>query len=681
MRYHYQVMADKGEFKSPTSAELKRLGVDTSTWNEGKGWLPPDMWERLRQLDELPKGECTAKKYGDPTIEEVEEGETGEAVQRPKLKGGTSKQEEQIRTIIKSGSRFKKERVEEEKPVPTGRKWKGEHWDPTSKTWILKEGEWWDPRAQKWKPGKPRTEPFYWIFEFMWDPTKYEDPCPLGDFHEKVLIKMDSHNRLIIEIPRDHLKTTVFNVDYMVHFILERPEFAKMGILNVAWDPGLSETTFMDVTENLSQNEKILSFYGYVIDENRPKTQDKIYFTYQPVGAKFGLRCTSFKSGSITGSHPYLIILDDPQDEPFTEKLMTKFRTVVKKKLLPAVAKRGKIIVTGTIKGFSSANDGYIWLEKNPTWTILRLPAANAMPPMKDIIAEKRAKPKVDKDTGIPLIGSDGEPIVEVYYHVEVKNREKYKLLYPERYTIEDLVRKLLEMQDEGKSSDDFYAEYFLQPQNPRGKFFLKDRIRSMPPPGFVSISAFVEWCHTCHYKICLWIDPGGAKGHGITVVVGAKVLGKFYFLEIQVLRAGLPEVAKAVARLIVQYKIRTAACEGNFSQKQTYAEVITEFLRQYMDSCGWMDDYTPIVAKNNTGDKIQRIQTHISNMIGLDGTDFQLFINQDAQDFDFFDVQAKDFGPNVPVSRAHDFDILDGMASMAIHLFSGAQRAICVSQ
>jgi len=300
---------------------------------------------------------------------------------------------------------------------------------------------------------------------------------------------------------------------------------------------------------------------------------------------------------------------------------------------------------------------------------------------MKDVIAEKRTRPKINRDNGLPLLNSEGEPVVEVYFHVEVKDRNKYKVLYPERYTIEDLVRKLLEMMDEGKSVDDFFAEYFLQPQNPRGKFFLKDRIRPMPPPGFSSVQSFVEWCHAQHHKIQLWIDPGGAKGHGITIVVGVKVLGKFYFLEILVLRAGLPEVAKAVARLIMQFGISVAACEGNYSQKQTYADVIDAFLKQYMDSCGWIDHYIPVTAKNNTGDKIQRIQTHMSNMIGLEGSDFQFFINTEAKDFDFFDVQIKSFGPNTPQTRAHDYDVLDGMASMAIHLFSGAQKAICISR
>lgn len=681
-RYHYQKLADKGLFKSPTSSELAKIGIDTSTWNEGEGFLPPDMKRMLKKLRN-PQ-EKVAEKISVPAVDKI----TSDP--EPPITKGKSKERKTIEDISNRGYRFKKSKGDEEgPPLWTSRHWAGEHKNPETGKWELKEGMWWNPDSEQWEEGTPRLDLYYWAYEFMYDPSKYADPCKYGVCHKQLAYDMQNAYRDIDLYPRDHLKTT-WVVNHICWRILEFPELAKMGILNIAWDPGLAEVTFMDIFENLSQNEKILDFYGYVIDEERPKTQEKFYFVYQPVGPKFGVRCTSFKSGSITGSHPYWVHIDDPEDEPLSDTYMEKFKRIINKKIIPAVGKKGVIIITGTIKGWDASNDGYLWLEKNKTWRVHRYPAANAMPPMKDVIAERRKRISFDQVRNLPVFMEDSrfknlgkldaQPVYEEYFHVEVKDREKYQTLYPERYTIEDLVRKRMEMQDQGKSDDDFWSEYFLQAVNPSGKFFLKDRIKKMPPPGYIDTKSFLEWLHKFHHPVYLWIDPGGKGGHGIAIVVGTYLEGRYYFLDFVVIRAGLPEVAKTVARMIKEWGVGVWGVEGNFDQAEAYGNTIDVFLRDYMAEMGWQSHYTHPVIKNNTGDKIQRIATHVSNMIGLPGTDFTFFVNTDAKDYDMLERQITTFGMDTKRSRIHEFDFLDGMASMKIHLFPMGMQPVCIA-
>ena len=667
-RYHYQRMADMGLFKSPTSEELARIGIDTTSWNEGIGTIPNDIEKKIERAMKRKSKIKPVEKNVSP--------------QQPEMKGTTMRKED-LKKIINAGPRFSKDKEEkEERPYWTGRIWKGEHYDWDTGKWELKEGHWWDPETAQWVPGEPRLNLFYWAYEFYYDPRKYAEPVPFGEFHKELAKAMEDAYRDVFLCPRDHLKTT-WSAIFMLWRILEYAGLAKMGILNIAWDPGLAETTFLDVKGNLEDNERILSFYGYVIDENRPITKELFYFVYQPTGAKFGLRCTSFKSGSITGSHPYWVLLDDPQDEPLTKSMMAKFKRVINKKLIPAVGKSGIIMVTGTIKGYSSENDGYLWLEKKPLWRVQRWEAANAMPEMSECIYEKRLRPKKHPITGEILKDYNGNTDYEEYWHVEVEDRERFITLYPERYQIEDLVAKRLEMrEDDTKSDDDFWSEYFLRASDPKGKYFLKNRIGDLPPEEFFDTQSFVEWLHTFHYAIFLWIDPGGQgkKSHGVAITVGTYVLGRYYLLDCLVVKAGLPQVAEAVARLIVKWGVSQWGCEGNFDQKETYGNTIDTFLKAYMQKQGWSHLYRRPLIRNNTGNKLQRIATHISDIIGLEGTDITFFVNPGAQHLDKWKLQLGHFGKDISGEMEHEFDLLDSYASMKIHMFSHARKAVCVA-
>jgi len=560
---------------------------------------------------------------------------------------------------------------EEDKPKPTKKHWNGHHWNSKKKKWVYIKDKWYNPISQKYEVMEPLLYFYYWYMEFIWNDTNFADPKPLGKCHEEWCIRIEYGKRIIFECPRDHFKTSLLNIGYIILHVCERWKIAIKGIWNISWDKGLADETYSAIIENLKYNPKILSFYGYLLDDNRSQTREKSYFIYQPKGSKVGLKCLAFKSGGITGGHPGLIMLDDIEDEELSPKLMRKFVKVMGKKLLPAVGVDGRIIVTGTIKGWTDENDIYIRLEKNPTWIVYKYPAANKMPEMKNVFYEKRTKSILDLLTQKPII-INGQVIEEPYFYVEILvDRTQFITLYPERYTIEALVAKRLELQDKGKSDDIFWSEYFLRASNPLGKFFKIMRIQKKPPAGFISWRVFKEFCKQKHHNICLWIDPGGGGkgGHGLAIVVGAEVLGKYYMIDCTVVRAGLPAVAKVIGDLLVEWEVDVWGCEGNFDQAETYGHTLDRELIRYLQDIDRMDVYSSPEILNNTGDKLLRIQQNVSNMIGLEGTPFQLWVNVDAKDIERFNMEAESFGLERR-SDDHEFDLLDAFGSLKTFLF-----------
>jgi len=571
-------------------------------------------------------------------------------------------------------------------PYATGRLWNGDHYDEAKGRFISKPGSWYDPITQSWKVGispweiDPRTKYFYWYHEFILNDQNYYHPDPMGACHLDWSIEMESGiQKLGMLCPRDHFKTSFCNIGYILYHICEKQSLAQQGILNISWDDELALTSYFSIKQNLTENTRLIDFYGYLVDEYRPCTQAKLFFVYQPSGAKPGLFCASLKAGRITGTHPFLVFLDDIQDEIFSPAYMRRFKQIIQRKILPALGKYGRIMITGTIKGFNEKNDGYIWLESIPSFRIKRYPAANDMPPMTDVKYELKFDPVLDA-TGKQRFDSRNRPIFMERFEVTVQHRERYTTLYPERYTIEDLVVKRLEMNIKEEESDDiFWSEYFLRATNPEGRFFLKKRIGPFPPPNHATTSAFIAWLKMFHQPVTLWVDPGGKGGHGCAIAVVAFVQGVITVLDLVVVRAGLPDVAKAIGDLFVLYNISVWGCEGNFDQAETYAATLDRELKRYLDKIGQLNLYTRCNALPNKGDKILRIQGSVTTMIGLEGTPLQFFVNEQARNIEQFRTEVAQF-PDTKGDLKNEFDLLDCIASCRIHLAGKQKKAVMMS-
>lgn len=586
----------------------------------------------------------------------------------------------------RSGASIQSHQPSTPQPFATGRVWQGEHYDEAKQRFITMAGKWWSPTSKKWESGdapwvaNARLKYWYWYHEFVLNDQNFYSPEPLGQCHQDWCEEMESgQQKLGMLCPRDHFKTWFCNIGYILFHICERQDQAQQGILNISWDEELAITTYFSIKQNLTENARMILFYGYLMDEYRPATQNKLYFIYQPSGAKPGLFCASLKAGKITGTHPFLVFLDDVQDEVFTDTYMRRFKQIIQRKILPALGKKGRLMITGTVKGFNEKNDAYIWLESIPSFIMLRYPAANDMPPMADVEYNLVLKEVVDA-SGKRLLDSKGHPIFTKQFEVKVKDRDKYITLYPERYSIEDLVTKRLELWDKQEQSDDvFWSEYFLRACNPEGKFFNKKRIGTLPPPNHATTPAFIAWLKTFHQSVTLWVDPGGKGKHGLAIAVVAFSHGQYYILDLVVVRSGLPEVAKQIAILFQEYPIQVWGCEGNFDQAEVYGETLDRELKAYLYKIGRSDLYHRCNTLKNTGDKILRIQGHVTTMIGLDGTPLQLYVNPQSRAIEQWRTEVEQF-PDAKGDVKHEFDLLDAVASCKIHLFGRSKKPAMVA-
>jgi hypothetical protein len=545
----------------------------------------------------------------------------------------------------------------DELPEPTNRVWYGEEWR------INKFGslDWYTP---------PRLDLSYahWYEVFYLNEFNFPQFSPIGECHREWGAILDSGVRKAIFLcPRDHFKSSFCNNGYITFNICEHERTAQdwTGILNIAWDNSLALANMLSVSQNLLANPLILDFYGYLIDENRPNKENLKYFKFQPQGARPGFKTAGFKHGSITGMHPHLVMLDDIQDEPLSKDLMRKFQIIIDNKLIPAVGRHGRLIATGTHKGFDETNDGYLWLQTKPTFEVFKYPAIiGDLPPLGDISYEIKKVPqvfdgKVQKDY-------KGRTKYESKFIVYVKHRNRYKTLYPERYQIEDLMEKYLELSKSGRA-DTFYSEYLLIPSNSMGRFFKKERIRpmsGMPFPEFHDLSSFMQFKKKRRTPAYLWVDPGGKGSHGITLVVVAKHRNCWLILDMVVVREGILNATKVMADLIDQWGVRVWGVEGNFLQREAFGYTMSRYLKEILKRRGKMSLYSAPRIKDNQGDKIQRIREGLSIMLGIEGMPYTFFVNQRAHSYQQFDREVSEFGLDIRPSDKHEFDILDSIVS-----------------
>jgi hypothetical protein len=602
-------------------------------------------------------------------------------------------------------------------PPPTGRSWEGERWIPRKNyfdqksdglygldevkslkyedCWERKPGFWWDEQDRRWRRGKvPNAyRSYYWYLTFWDNPAKYDEHHSLDELHKDISVTYGGGKRHLTLLERGSHKTSVFVEGIAGYLICEKQSKAKAGIFISCLDDKLSETTYNVITENLSENPRILSFYGYLIDHEKKSkymgrrrkfTATECFFTYQTTGLRPGLKCMPFLEIKITGWHPYAVFLDDIQEKPLTDTYRKHYINIFTQRIIPAVGPKGNLFITGTIKGWDGRdetfNDIYLWLEDTPGYVTNRYPGVvdkdtgeAAFPDLEDVVRKKMVLPVYD-DEGNAIILKGGVPYTEERdVIVEIKNRKRYKVNFPSVYTLEDLIYIRMEM----KNDDKFFSEYQLQSSNPAGKFFAKDRIRPMREmtefEHFHDVGSFKTYARKFGKKIALWVDPGGESAHGMSIVVMCRDFGIWFLLDCVVVKAGVPKTAEAIAKLLEKWNISFWGVEGNFTQKEFVGKQLRFFLRRYLEDNGKKGLYKPPVFRNNSANKIQRIRTGFSTMLGLEGMSYTFYYNPAMTAKERFFTEVREFGLDVQsAKRAHEFDLLDAIVSAETHILKG---------
>ena len=590
------------------------------------------------------------------------------------------------------------------RPRPTYRKWHGENvWvDSRGVARVWKEdGKWYNGRDRRWERGDvPEAyRYFYWYYVFLFNRQKYSRATlhELGEIHRdfaaKLRFAVQPGRKTQFRVHRSALKTTYISIGHAIYMICEHPDVARQGIFWSALDEELAGMIYDTVIEELTENPKIIKFYGYLVDvdkstepgraKKRKFTNAVSYLRYQQAGERPALRCMPFREIKITGWHPALVYLDDIEEEPMTASVKAKFVKNFAKRIIPAVEDRGAIIISCTIKGFDPDTDIYIYLESRGNWRVHVYPAvvdANgkpAFPGANDVDWCYEKVPLVDAN-GKPVLDSMGRPEHDKVMVVRgIRHRDRYRVVFPEKFTLDELWRLYIATPDE----DSFFSEYLLIPCNPEGKFFRKERVRpmeNMPFPFYHDLESFWEWVqkYRAALNIYLFIDPGGESGHGVSFVVMLYHGGVWYVLDLLVLHQDLPECAEALYKLMSRWDVDLWGVEGNFQQKQFFGRGLYRELCRYYDrvkaDTGIALDpkyLRPPMAVQNTTNKIQRIRAGMTKMLGKEGMPYTFFVNTNAQSYQRFYYELISFGSTIRSSEKHEFDLLDAIVSCDLHM------------
>lgn len=526
---------------------------------------------------------------------------------------------------------------------------------------------------------------FEWYEHFIL-PT-YNNAYPLGELHKKWGEEIESDDLLIELKPRDHYKTSFFSIGYPVYNLVEQRLFP---ILIVSKAEMNTKDTFAAIKEHLEKNKRILEYYGYIIDDTRTYTSQLLYTKFQNVGAKDpALYCATFGSRHIMGTHPLLAILDDIEDAPLSPAYMRQAKVLLDKSLISGMPVGSKLILVGTIKGWDHTNDIYLYAEKKGVFSLYKDPAVYmidpntkqpildsdgkkiyGLPPMNKVKIERKKVPAIDPRSKRQLRTADGKLKMKYDVVVELDDDEKdrWMSVYPERYTVEDIIKKRILTKEVDKDSDDtFWSEFFLEPRDPKGNFFDSECIGKLPPPGFSNINQFIDYLKNEHAPFYLWVDPGGKKGHGIAIAVMSFYKDIAYVLDTFVVRKGIPATAKLLGDLILQYGLTTWGCESNYSQKETFGDTLERELMRYLKTLGKQKEFLRNMGAHNTGDKILRIMTHLTQMIGTNPARKQFYVNPLSEGYELLHKEINTFPDQ---TLGGDFDVLDCITSIRIHLY-----------
>lgn len=585
--------------------------------------------------------------------------------------------------------------VDEDKPPMTNNIWKGE-------TPRLDE----NGDIKDWKGPKVPPDYYHWYCTFIDDPKAWDPYFAPGRIHEEIGGILDALQVGDIEQllkARDHLKTTFIQRGHPLYHICEQTPTAHKGIILSAFDIDLVEESFNYIIGQLAENERILSFYGYLIDDEnlsgykntRQKKRGKkrsfrtgtAFWRYQDAKAAPGLKAVSWLAKrAFTGQHPGAVYLDDIEADELTPVEMKKYKRILLKKLIPAVSKTGFLVITGTIKGYDTDTDIYLLLKSNDMYETFEYPAvtdvktgAPSFPPWDDCEFETYWVDKINPKTGKPVINArTGKPRrTKKIRVVSIKNRPQYVVTYPEKFTLEDLVliRRKYRFGNDATEAE-FFAEYQLEPYQATGKYFDKARISWLPPRlphagHFSSFEDVRDYCLKYNHRIFMWLDPGGkGAGHGVAISVGTFLFGRYVFFDFVVVKEGLTAVAAKVAELLEYWAVDSWGIESNFQQKELYGEPIDERLYKYFKATGKTQIYSMPSYFDNSANKIKRIDAHVSIMLGYGADPIRFHVNPDAESKEQFDHEFVTFPDDELAKGKHEWDILDSMSSQHIHQF-----------
>lgn len=271
-------------------------------------------------------------------------------------------------------------------------------------------------------------------FAGMYLSPRYDDAKPTPEFHREAWeLYASDHKQCCVIAPRDHAKSTGLTFDYILASVCFRD--ADYVILIGSTEDKAAEQ-LSNISEELETNEDLRRDFGIRSFESQTKTEvivvhdDGHRFRILARGAEQKIRGAMWK-----GKRPNLIVADDMEDDEQVENKdrRAKFRRWFFRAAKQALSKSGRIRVHGTV-----LHDDALLprLRKNKMWKTL-------------------------------------------FYKAHRSYNDFSELLWPERWTAEDLRNRQIEFEEDGDAAG--YSQEFLNtPLDNNERFLRKDNFIAM---------------------------------------------------------------------------------------------------------------------------------------------------------------------------------------------------------
>jgi predicted phage terminase large subunit-like protein len=266
-------------------------------------------------------------------------------------------------------------------------------------------------------------------FAGMYLSPRYDDAKPTPPFHRKAWELYASPNKQAGCIaPRDHAKSTGLTFDYILAEVCFR---TSDYVILIGSTEDKAAEQLSNISEELETNEDLRRDFGIRAFESQTKTEvivvhdDGYRFRILARGAEQKIRGAMWK-----GKRPNLIVCDDMEDDEQVENKdrRAKFRRWFFRAAKQALSKSGKIRIHGTILHEDAL---LARLQKNKMWNML-------------------------------------------FYKAHKSYDDFSELLWPERWTAEDLLARRTEFEEDGDSAG--YSQEFLNTPLDNAEAYLRER-------------------------------------------------------------------------------------------------------------------------------------------------------------------------------------------------------------
>lgn len=322
------------------------------------------------------------------------------------------------------------------------------------------------------------TGPLIEAFAGTFLSPRYDAPMPTPPFHRAAwdLYSSDVVSAYVVA-PRDHAKSTGLTFDYILAEVCFR--IADYVLLIGSTEDKAAEQ-LSNISEELHENKDLREEFGIVGFETEQKTEiivvcdDGHRFRILARGAEQKIRGAMWK-----GKRPNLIVCDDMEDDEQVESIerRRKFRKWFFRAAKQSLSKSGRIRVHGTILHEDSL---LMRLHKNKMWTGL-------------------------------------------FYKAHQSYDDFTNLLWPQRWTVEQLKDKQKEFEEDGDAAG--YAQEFLNDPTDRTDSYLKDnQFRPMSEEDRIADKLYYAGCDFAVSKMDhanrTSLTTGGRMLGGVTAIV-----------------------------------------------------------------------------------------------------------------------------------------------------------------